>query len=203
MPSREEKKAALRASLYATSIELFRSRGFDETPVRDIVTAVGVTEPTFFNYFRSKEAVLETFATELLDSFLVELRAELGADRPTKDKVRRMLASVADAFSRDRKFMATVVARSSLFWGATGGVLQRELGMYDLATQLFRSGQERGDIRADLDAQRLAETFTGAYMLAVANWLIGWWGKRDDLANRLDEIADTILHGCALGSDHS
>ena len=197
MPTREEKKAKLRAALYSTSIDLFRSRGFDETPVRDIVAAVGVTEPTFFNYFGSKEAVLETFAAELLDGFLTELRAELDADRPTGDKVRRMLAQVAEAFRRDRTFMATVVARSSLFWGATGGVLQRELGMYDLATQLFRAGQERGDIRNDLDAQRLAETFTGAYMLAVANWLIGWWGKRDDLADRLDEIADTLLQGCA------
>ena len=38
---------------------LFYSVGYDETSVSDIVKAVGVAQGTFYNYFASKEAVLE------------------------------------------------------------------------------------------------------------------------------------------------
>jgi hypothetical protein len=89
-----------------------------------------------------------------------------------------------------------VATRSSLFLGARGEVLERELGMYSLVTELIRRAQERGEVRRELDAARLAETFTGAYMLAVINWLVGWWGERDDLASRLKELGNVILSGC-------
>jgi AcrR family transcriptional regulator len=194
---REDKKERLRTQLYETAIELFRSRGFDKTRVQDVIQAVGVSEPTFFNYFPTKEAVLEEFAARALDGFIGQLRQEIEDDsRPVADKVRTLLASVAEVFSTDPEFMAVVATRSSLFWAARGGVLERELGMYALATELFRRAQHRGEIRREFDPQRLAETFTGAYMLATVNWLVSWWNTNDDLADRLDEQATVLLSGC-------
>lgn len=201
MGLREEKKEQLRTQLYETAVRLFRSRGFDRTRVRDVVEAVGVSEPTFFNYFSTKEAVLEEFAAHALDKFIDGLRHEVEDDtRPVADKVRGLLASVAEVFSADAEFMAVVATRSSLFWGAQGGVLEREFGVYALATELFRRARDRGEIRPDLDPQRLAETFTGAYVLATVNWLLSWWETGDDLADRLDEQATVLLGGCLTGS---
>jgi AcrR family transcriptional regulator len=194
---REEKKERLKTELYETAIRLFRTRGFDQTRVQDIITSVGVSEPTFFNYFATKEAVLEEFAARAIDGFIDRLREQVDDEaRPVSDKVRGLLESVAEVFSTDPEFMAVVATRSSLFWGAQGGVLERELGMYALATDLFRRAQHRGEIRPELDPERLAETFTGAYMLAVVNWLVGWWETKDDLADRLNEQATVLLGGC-------
>jgi AcrR family transcriptional regulator len=199
---REEKKERLRTELYETAIGLFRTRGFDETRVQDVIQAVGVSEPTFYNYFPTKESVLEEFAARAIDGFIDRLREQVDDEaRPVSAKVRGLLASVAEVFSADPKFMAVVATRSSLFWGAQGGVLERELGMYALATDLFRRAQHRGEIRPELDPQRLAETFTGAYMLAVVNWLVGWWQTNDDLADRLNEQATVLLSGCL--TEHS
>ena len=39
--------------------KLFYSVGYDETSVSDIVKAIGVAQGTFYNYFTSKDAVLE------------------------------------------------------------------------------------------------------------------------------------------------
>jgi hypothetical protein len=33
-------------------------------------------------------------------------------------------------------------------------------------------------------------------MLAVVNWLVGWWQTNDDLADRLNEQATVLLSGC-------
>lgn len=197
MGLREDKKERLKAQLYEAAIDLFRSRGFDKTRVQDIIQVVGVSEPTFFNYFSTKEAVLEEVAARALDGFIEQLRHEVDDEsRPIADKVRTLLRSVAVAFSTDPAFMAVVATRSSLFWGAREGVLEREHGMYELATELFVRAQRRGEIRLELDPQRLAETFTGAYMLATVNWLVNWWNTNDDLTSTLEEQANVLLHGC-------
>lgn len=197
MGLREEKKQRLRSQLYETAIEMFRARGFDQTRVQDVIAEVGVSEPTFFNYFRTKEAVLEEFAARGVDAFIEVLRHELDDEaRPIEAKVHALLAVIADAFASDPEFMTVVVTRSSIFRGAHGGVRDRELVMYDLLTELFSRGQQRGEIRPELDPRRLAETFTGAYMLTTANWLVAWWGERDDLGDRLEEQARVLLTGC-------
>ncbi|HYZ99722.1 MAG TPA: TetR/AcrR family transcriptional regulator [Acidimicrobiales bacterium] len=197
MGLREEKKERLRSQLYEAAIELYRTRGFDQTRVQDVIAAVGVSEPTFFNYFRTKEAVLEEFAARIVDAFIELLRQVVDdEERSLEAKLRLLVRTIADGFASDPEFMAVVVTRSSLFWGAGGGVRDRELTMYALLTELFRRAQGRGEVRSELDPQRLAETFTGAYMLATANWLVGWWDEPGGLADRLDEQAAVILEGC-------
>jgi AcrR family transcriptional regulator len=55
---RERKKARLRQQIIDTSIRLFRKQGYENTRVDDIVKILEISEPTFFRYFPSKDAVL-------------------------------------------------------------------------------------------------------------------------------------------------
>jgi AcrR family transcriptional regulator len=55
---RERKKARLRQQIIDTSIRLFRRRGYENTRVEDIVQILEISQPTFFRYFPSKDAVL-------------------------------------------------------------------------------------------------------------------------------------------------
>jgi AcrR family transcriptional regulator len=55
---RERKKARLRQQIIDTSIKLFRKRGFENTRIDDIVQVLEISQPTFFRYFSSKDAVL-------------------------------------------------------------------------------------------------------------------------------------------------
>jgi AcrR family transcriptional regulator len=61
---REEKKEQTRRQILDTADELFRSKGYGEARVADICQQVRISEKTFFNYFRSKEAVLTELAVE-------------------------------------------------------------------------------------------------------------------------------------------
>ncbi|MFI2200205.1 TetR/AcrR family transcriptional regulator [Streptomyces sp. NPDC020192] len=61
---RDRKKAATRRTLLQTATRMFAERGYQETTVKDIAAAAGVTERTFFRYFPSKEDLV--FA-EILD----------------------------------------------------------------------------------------------------------------------------------------
>ena len=196
MGLREDKKQQMRARLYGAAIELFRTNGFDKTAVREVITAVGVSEPTFYNYFPTKEAVLDEFAARTLDSIAEQLRTTIDASSNIESTIRAVMALLADVFSSDPEFMAVVATRSGLFWGPSGGIIERHLGIYELLTQLFEASQQRGEVRHDFDPQHLAETLAGASMVATVNWLIDWWGQPDDLFRRLDQQADLILNGC-------
>ena len=55
---RERKKARLRQLIIDTSIKLFRKHGYEDTRIDDIVHTLEISQPTFFRYFPSKDAVL-------------------------------------------------------------------------------------------------------------------------------------------------
>src|ERR1700751_5857088 len=55
---RERKKARLRQQIVETALHLFRQRGYENTRIDDIVHTLEISQPTFFRYFPSKDAVL-------------------------------------------------------------------------------------------------------------------------------------------------
>ena len=197
MGLRDEKKQRQRAEIYDTALAAFRTQGFDAVRVQDIISQLQISEPTFYNYFPTKESVLDEYALRSVEAFGA-LLAELAARKPRQPitaTVDELMATLAAVFSQDSEFMAVVVIRSRLFWGASGPLMERELQTYEQLTALFAEAQSAGELRAELSPRRLAETLTGAYMLAVANWLIGWWPEQPPLQQVLQEVGDTLLRG--------
>lgn len=197
MGLREDKRRRLRAALYEASLARFRDQGFDATTVAEVVEAVGVSEPTFFNYFPTKAAVLDQYALGLMDRFAGVLEDHLSRGEPARVTLAAHLAQMAEAYAADPAFMRTVVTRSRLFWGSAGDLRSGALRLHSLLAEAIDRGQEAGDLRTDLDAGRTAETLTGASMLTIINWLVGWWPETDDLGDRLAEQLDLLTRGWA------
>ena len=61
---RDRKKARRRAQIMAAAQGLFASRGIDATTMADIAAAAGISAPTVFNYFGSKDGILIAMITE-------------------------------------------------------------------------------------------------------------------------------------------
>jgi len=202
MGLREEKKERLRREILDTAIDLFRERGYDATRVQDIIDRVRISEATFFNYYPTKDALLDAFAVDSVEAYRHLLHGALQThERPVPDRLRDLLRVMALGFSTDREFMAVVATRSKLFFGAEGPILEQELLTYGLLAQLFREGQERSEIRADIHPPQLAELFTGTYMLTILNWVVGWWEDSEPLEARLQRAADVFLDGCRPRED--
>ena len=71
-PERTE-TSVVAAHIARSAARLFAERGYDATPVRAIVEAAGVTKPTLYYHFGSKEGL----AQALLSAPLARLNAEL------------------------------------------------------------------------------------------------------------------------------
>ncbi|HEY5332011.1 MAG TPA: TetR family transcriptional regulator, partial [Solirubrobacterales bacterium] len=73
--------------LESIALELFAERGFEQTTVDDIATAVGVGRRTVFRYFPSKNDMVWGGFEQVIERLRVHL-AE-GDDLPLADALRR------------------------------------------------------------------------------------------------------------------
>jgi AcrR family transcriptional regulator len=64
-----------RSKLLESALTLFAARGYDAVGVQEIVEAAGITKPTLYHYFGSKQGVLEA----LLEEAFADLHAALTA----------------------------------------------------------------------------------------------------------------------------
>ena len=196
MGLRDEKKRRQRQAILDAAADLFRDRGYDSTRVQDIIQRAEISEATFFNYFPSKDSLLHELADVSVELYTSAVDYQLErSDQPVPLRVRELMRALALVAEQDPQLQALLYARSDLF-RARGALKEHELRLYDRLTELFRLGQQRGEIRTDTEPLQLAEILTGIEHLVVTNWLTSWWGKRDDLPARLDRAIEIFLDGC-------
>lgn len=64
-----------RAAIEAAAWDVFCTVGMDAANIRDIVNRSGVSPGTFYNYFRTKEAIFEVLSQRVLERIRTESRA--------------------------------------------------------------------------------------------------------------------------------
>jgi AcrR family transcriptional regulator len=202
---RNEKKLRQRHEILTAAIELFGERGYDNTRVQDIIERVRISEATFFNYFPTKDALLEQYAISSVRTYSQLLRQEIEDEsRSVPDRVRHLLRIIGEGIEQgDRQFMAVVATRSKLFYGGEGAMFEKQVLAQGLLVRLFEEGQARGEIRGDMDPRALAESLTGAYTFTIVNWLTGRWKDDGLLHPRLMRVAEIVLDGCRASGNGS
>src|SRR5215468_12213821 len=99
---RERKKARLRQQIIETAIRLFRKQGYEKTRVDDIVRILEISQPTFFRYFPSKDAVLRDVGQRGFECITERLKSELSSQASTADRLRRLYHTLACEAESDR-----------------------------------------------------------------------------------------------------
>ncbi|MBC7171364.1 MAG: TetR/AcrR family transcriptional regulator [Polyangiaceae bacterium] len=181
---RERKKRAMRANILATATRLFSTNGYHETTVSEIADELDISNATFFNYFGSKEAILE----ELADEILVELEDLLEEVASAEGSVIALLEAHFDGDTKSDKpsreisrGLSVEVIRVVLASPESPKVLERV--ERSIATAV-RASQQRGSVRSDLDAEHVARTAAQLVLGAVTAWTMS---PKDSLEQRLRE----------------
>src|ERR1700757_4855255 len=92
---RERKKARLRQQIVETAIRLFRKQGYEKTRVDDIVKILEISQPTFFRYFPSKDAVLRDVGKRGFECIAERLKSELSTKANTAERLHRLYHAMA------------------------------------------------------------------------------------------------------------
>ncbi len=125
-PSEGERGVAA-GHILKVAARLFAGQGYDATPVRTIAEAAGVTKPTLYYHFGSKEGLAQALLTEPVTGLVVAMRAEVEAPG---DPVRRLERLAELHFEFCRTNPDRVRFFYALFFGPMGGKLAAELGRH-------------------------------------------------------------------------
>jgi len=183
------------------ALELFSERGYDATSVREICEAAGITKPTLYYFYGSKEGVYRAIVEGALERFRRDLVLALGSEGPLRDRLVRMARSYVEATLQApdlARFVMALIHNSPRSAPATDlvGFYQ---GILDALARTLDAAVARGELRPGPTDVRLL-VFMGALGEAMhGHLLVG----RPDLTPALAEtLVDTVLEGWAPPPPH-
>jgi TetR/AcrR family transcriptional repressor of nem operon len=158
-------RPSTRNAIFSSGMKLFIARGFNACSVQDITDAAGVPKGSFYNHFKSKEALAAEIVTEY---------AKGSTDRsilsnrkiPAVTRLKKHFGALNEYFSHCNdgclvgKFMAEVSDDMPQVRGRLLSVLNvwgKEI------SSAIAEGQRQGSIRRDLKPDELAAFLIDSY----------------------------------------
>jgi AcrR family transcriptional regulator len=195
---RERRSIELRERLFRAAIQLFAQKGYSETTVEDITNAADVGKGTFFNYFPSKEHILASFGQMQIG----KVQAAADAASHTTLPIQIFLQELAlDVISEPARNPAVVRAllQANL---SSEPVRETMREIHSNATaylaRIIELGQQRGEIRRDLEAGDIAQVLRQSLLGAMLIWSLYGDGS---LESRIENVFKLLWNGMAARSE--
>lgn len=172
---------------------LFAARGYDATSVREIAEAAGVTKPTLYYHFGSKEGL----AQALLDRPVAALTAEIQASLDRGGDPVAVLATLVQAHFRfcleDPDRMRFLLA---LFFGPLGSGLAAQMGESNCSFDRQMSDAVTGLVQAGRVAPERARGFQNAVRGLIVTHTIDYLYRGQNLEPEMAcPLIDDLLRG--------
>jgi AcrR family transcriptional regulator len=170
---RLELAAEMRTEVVEAAFAEFAERGYHQTAVADIARRMGVSQGTFYNYFKNKRDILEHVVEALVAQVMTALSAENAPEAPTtleeyREQAIRIAQAVDEIFDADPRIARMLLLEST---SVDPQLTDRVLGLFDLAGQVgaayLENGVRRGFFRADLDIPNTADAITGMILASA------------------------------------
>ncbi|WP_202917903.1 TetR family transcriptional regulator [Streptomyces taklimakanensis] len=205
-PQVPNQRLKMRRELAAAAMELFATKGYEETTVDEIAAAAGVARRTFFRHFRSKEEAI--FPDH--DDTLERARAVLDAAPPHENPLDTVCRGIKEVMKMYAASPAVSVERYKLT-RKVPTLREREiasvaryerlftrylLGHFDEAALSHRDGDDAGP-----DEPLLAEVAASAVVTAHNHVLRRWLraGGQGDVEAQLDRAFATVRRTFGTG----
>ena len=191
---RERKKARLRQQIIDTSIRLFRKQGYENTRVEDIVQILEISQPTFFRYFPSKDAVLREVGRRGFSCIKEHLETELSTTASTAARLKHMYDGMAREVEGDRPLWRAVVLSGAMDPVRSPEIRKSKEIAVSLLRDILAEGQKRGEVTRVFPVAYLAEFMEGLYTTGVRRWVLDPSGPQT-LLERTRSAVDFFLKG--------
>jgi len=194
---RERKKARLRQEIIDTAIRLFRKHGYENTRVEDIVQVLEISQPTFFRYFPSKDAVLREVGRRGFTCIKEHLQTELSSNSATGERLRRMYETLAREVESDRPLWRAVVLSGAMDPVRCPEIRRPEEVAVSVLREVLAEGQKRGEITKRFPVEHLADFMEGLYTTVVRRWAVDLSGPHS-LSERVASAVEFFLQASHL-----
>ena len=152
--------------IFDVAIALFQEKGYNQTTVRDICSAAGITTGTFYNFYGDKFGILQEYSRRLLaerDLLVNVTEAQVAAPFQTICDFFMAVSDMQDQFGKEMAREYAYRTKDLLLTDS------RETGVHLIARLLHRSA-EAGYIGRELNPLDTAEFLVACAMGAFSFW---------------------------------
>lgn len=153
------------------ALQLFAQQGYERVSLRQVAQAVGLTPPSLYHYFSSKERLLETLAHRVAERFEKATAGIAESDWEITYKVERFCIAHTEALLSQPE-QATIFLREAprhLSEPQRSDFLKRQRAYEKRFEQILQEGSERNLFR------ELEPRFMAVSLLAALNATATWY----------------------------
>jgi TetR/AcrR family transcriptional regulator, fatty acid metabolism regulator protein len=162
---REKRRLILRAA-----ITVFARSGYHTSRVADVAKEAGVAYGLVYHYFGSKEDLLETIFRRTWTRMLEAVEAVEQEGAPAREQLAAVAGIVLGAWELDADLVRVLVrevARSPQL----GREVDEIAHAFAALERIVARGQERGELRSDVDPRLAAWVLYGALEEILTGWV--------------------------------
>ncbi|GFZ33167.1 TetR family transcriptional regulator [Clostridium zeae] len=197
MSRRERKKEETRSTIIGCALELFKSKGFQETSMEEIAEQSDVSKGTLYNYFPDKESILVGYFQSITAGYGEDIKKALTGNQDLKFKLNSLLDFKKGLMGSDVKLTAIYLRyRMQTLFNSDPFSNPNRSGLENVVLEIIKDAQVNNELRSDIPSIILARTF----MLLAVNYFISNIEAKepfemDTLKNQLIEL---FLDGAKL-----
>jgi AcrR family transcriptional regulator len=182
--------------ILSKALTLFSVKGYDATSVREICQAAGITKPTLYHFYGSKEGVYRALVEGALEEYRRTVRDLVSSPGGVSERLRRVARAHFD-YTRERPELVRFLLALSHNPPSSAPVTDFHRYYEDVVgaiAALANQGVASGELApGPVDVRVLV--FLGALSEALHGFLLA--GQPDLTGDLADTLVDTILRGWA------
>lgn len=188
---RERHKLEIYRRIHAAAVALFRRQGYDATTIEQIAERADVARGTVFNYFSTKESLLDALSADVHSKLLDELGPVDTWSGSCREQVVRLLVTLARLAQEDRVVFRLVLDQNLRdFWR---DAQKDPLGLHIKASvrSALRAGRASGELNPSVRPESAARLIEAAFFTTMLDWLNGGIAERAfrrEVAGQLDIV---------------
>jgi AcrR family transcriptional regulator len=189
----EARYASRRREVTEAAVHLFARQGYEATSFREIADAVGLLKGSLYYYAPSKEQLLYSIISEVLEDSGDLIQRHSTSEDGTVEQLR---GTIGDAVkyvieNQDRTIIAMRDFRS-LSEESQEKLSSRRVMLWNRLRELIRIGKQEGSIRANADGYVVASAIVGAI-----NYLPSWYelGTPPSSSKMIEGYRDLLIEG--------
>lgn len=192
---KDSQREATRARLLDAARRLFSEHGYEDVSVTEIAREAGVTHGSIAAHFHAKAGLLYAIVAESNEAQIERSREAVELDGKTLDRLRRLVEIWAEGDAADPVLLSVMEA---YFWQwppetevENRAQLER---VFKTPRAIIQKGIEDGELRADLDIDRLIKVLFATYTLGLRPAIYDNKSP-SDCADEISEQYELILEG--------
>jgi AcrR family transcriptional regulator len=174
MSVREAKKKKNKQAILDAAISLFSANGYENTSIEHIAKIAGVGKGTVYSYFQTKKDILKGFCEYELEKIHQELVKRSDQDASILEQMLTIYMTEFHHVTQNREF-GRLYMRESVFPcdSDVQSNLETDDKYFQILFPILQKGQERGELRKDIELLYMTAHFYSLYILIISAWYTG------------------------------